>query len=385
VTRVIRGAPSRADQGVVHHPLEAHDVPPSHHYRPRHRSRPCRRRREAHSAATGPSVNELDGQNAFAEVIVTATPSLSAQLVDWSTADGTAKDGSDYGGQASGLVVFAPLQTSRSIFIPIEGDTLHEGDETFDVNFSGSTLTSAATQTVTIVDNDAAPSAAIGDATVHEAEGTASFPVTLSAVSGLPATIDWSTADDSARAGGDYTAAHGQLTFAPGETTKTVSVAIVNDAVHEADERFAVGLSSPIGATLADASALGTILDDDPVPAAPPARLAPQDTQSRSDGHVGPGVANAYLSRLAYAGLTKGGRVRLKAWCANRPGCSGVVRLRANGRTVGSAVYVLRSGAQRVITVKLSSGARKTLTRRHRLTVVARTGGGPVKGFTVKR
>jgi hypothetical protein len=337
------------------------------------------------SAATGPSVNELDGQNAFAEVVVTATPSLSARFVDWSTADGTAKDGSDYGGMASGLVVFAPLQTSRSIFIPIEGDTLHEGDETFDVSFSGTTVTSPATQTVTIVDNDAAPSVSIGDATVHEGDGGASFPVSLSAPSGLPATVDWSTADDSAQAGGDYTAAHGRLTFAPGETTKTVSVAIADDAVHEAEERFAVRLAGPVEASLADASALGTIVDDDASPAAPPAPLSPQDGQSRGEGHVGPGVANAHLSRLAYAGLTKSGRVRLKAWCAKGPGCAGVVTLRANGRTVGRAAYVLRSGAQRVITMKLSRGARKALGRRHRLTVVARTGGGPVKRFTVKR
>jgi hypothetical protein len=333
------------------------------------------------SAATGPSVTERDGQNAFAEVVVTATPSLSPQFADWSTADGTAKDGSDYGGMASGLVVFAPLETSKSIFIPIEGDTLHEGDETFDVNVSGRAVTSP-TQTVTIVDNDAAPSVTIGDATVHEGDGAASFPVTLSAASGLPATVDWTTADDGARAGDDYTAAGGRLTFAPGETTRTVSVRVANDAAHEGDERFAVRLADPVEAALADASAAGTILDDD---AAAPVPLAPQDGQSRSDVHVGPGVANAHLSRLAYAGLTKGGRVRLRAWCAKGPGCAGVVALRANGRTVGSAAYVVRSGAQRVITVKLSRAARKALGRRHRLAVVARTGGGPVKRFTIKR
>ena len=321
-------------------------------------------------AATGVSVTEGDTSNAFAEVVVTTASSLTTSFVNWSTSDGTAKDGVDYGGQQNGLIFMQPLQTSQSIFIPIQPDLLHEGDETFDVNFTGTTMTSPATQTVTIVDNDAAPEAKIGDVTVHEADGTASFPVAISRPSALPASVEWSTADDSAKAGSDYTAAGGRLTFAPGETAKTVTVPIVDDAAHEGDERFTVRLANPSEASIAVASATATILDEDPAPAAP-AALAPADTQSRGEVHVGPGVSIAE-PRVRYRGLDrKRHGVRLQLTCPKTAELPRRVEPRWGGKKVGGASYLLAKGASRTLRVKLSPKAWRSLSRRHRLRLVA--------------
>src|SRR4051794_18453530 len=88
------------------------------------------------SAAPAIQVPEGDSGNAFAEVALAVPPSLTPQIVDWSTADGTATDGVDYGGQPSGLLVFPPPAAPRSGFIPPQGGTPPEGDETVDRAFS---------------------------------------------------------------------------------------------------------------------------------------------------------------------------------------------------------------------------------------------------------
>jgi Ca2+-binding RTX toxin-like protein len=95
--------------------------------------------------------------------------------------------------------------------------------------------------------------------------GTAplTFTVTLSKASKLRVTVAYATADGTAAAGSDYTATRGTLVFAPGETSKTVAVAIVGDAAVEPDETFTLTLSGPVNATLGTASATGTITNDD--------------------------------------------------------------------------------------------------------------------------
>ena len=77
-------------------------------------------------------------------------------------------------------------------------------------------------------------------------------------------TVEWATADGTAAAGADYTAVSGNtLTIAPGETGATLRVTLADDALDEADETFTVTLSVPLHATLSDATATGTIRDDE--------------------------------------------------------------------------------------------------------------------------
>ena len=106
----------------------------------------------------------------------------------------------------------------------------------------------------------------IGDATVTEGNaGTvnAFFNVTLNVASGTPVTVAFATAPGTATAPADYTATSGTLTFAPGTTSRTVTVSVVGDLLDEADETYFVNLSAPSGGTIGDGQGLGTIIDDD--------------------------------------------------------------------------------------------------------------------------
>ena len=66
------------------------------------------------------------------------------------------------------------------------------------------------------------------------------FLVTLSAASTQSVSVQYATADGTATAGSDYTSASGTLTFAPGELTKTISVAVTGDTTLESDETLVV-------------------------------------------------------------------------------------------------------------------------------------------------
>jgi hypothetical protein len=80
------------------------------------------------------------------------------------------------------------------------------------------------------------------------------------------ASVDYATADGTAKAPGDYSATSGTLNFAPGEARKTVAVPIVDDALDEPIETFGLNLSNPSGGIIGHAGAAGTIRDDDPRP-----------------------------------------------------------------------------------------------------------------------
>ncbi|HQS10880.1 MAG TPA: cellulase family glycosylhydrolase, partial [Xanthobacteraceae bacterium] len=88
------------------------------------------------------------------------------------------------------------------------------------------------------------------------------FTVTLSEAATGPVTLDFHTVADTAGAA-DFTAVSGTLTFAAGELTKIIAVPITADRVAEADEHFSLVLSNPTGATLAHATGIGTIVNDD--------------------------------------------------------------------------------------------------------------------------
>jgi hypothetical protein len=93
------------------------------------------------------------------------------------------------------------------------------------------------------------------------------FTVTLSSAVASPVTVQFATANGTATAGSDYTSTSGTLTFAPGTLTRAVTVSITGDLLDEADETFFVNLTNPTNATVGDAQGVGTILDNDPLPA----------------------------------------------------------------------------------------------------------------------
>jgi hypothetical protein len=109
--------------------------------------------------------------------------------------------------------------------------------------------------TVYLNDGHWRPYLSVGDATVTEGNaGTASatFTVTLSAPSSQPVTVAYGTGNGTATAGSDYQAANGTVTFAPGETSKTITVLVNGDRLAEPNETFFVNLSNPTDAVIAD-------------------------------------------------------------------------------------------------------------------------------------
>ena len=151
----------------------------------------------------------------------------------------------------------------------IRNDDLDEPDETFTLeiyDFVYATAGAKVRSTITIQDDDDPPSVSVGDATAAEG-APVEFPVTLSAASGREVAVNWATTDDSATSPADFTAASGTLTVMPGETTATVAVATIEDTLDEPDEEtFTLTLSSPSNATLGEATATGTITDNDDPP-----------------------------------------------------------------------------------------------------------------------
>jgi hypothetical protein len=117
------------------------------------------------------------------------------------------------------------------------------------------------------------PSLSVGDASVTEGNtGTknAVFTVTLSPASATVVSVSYATGVAAtgvpATAGTDYTAVSGSLSFAVGATTASVPVPVLGDTNDEPDETFALNLSAPVNAVLADATGVGTIVNDDSPP-----------------------------------------------------------------------------------------------------------------------
>ena len=213
-------------------------------------------------------IEEGDSSSADAELTVTLAEAVDqAVTVHWSTADGTAKAGSDYTTK-SGTLTFNPGELSKTIQVSVLGDTADEPNETFSVQLSAATNASIGDGygLVTISDNDPSPSLSIADVAVTEATGRTTamtFTVTLSNSTGQVVTVNYQAVSGTAIAGQDFTAASGMLTIPAGQLSKTFNVVITGDTLIEQDETFTVKLSAPTNATLADSEATGTIRNDD--------------------------------------------------------------------------------------------------------------------------
>jgi len=204
--------------------------------------------------------------------VATFTVSLSNAssqtiTVNYTTADNSATAGSDYVA-ASGTLTFTPGQLTQSIAVTVNGETMFEPNETFNVNLSGATnATIADNQGVgTITNDDSQPTISINDVSQDEGNaGTTSavFTVSLSNPSNQTITVSYATANSTATAGIDYVATNGTLTFTPGQTSQPINVSVNGDTLNEDNVAFNVNLTSPANATISDNQGVGTIVDDD--------------------------------------------------------------------------------------------------------------------------
>ncbi len=247
----------------------------------------------------GPPVVEIDNTtvtgspNSTVDAVFTVTLSttISSQVtVSYATADGTAEAGIDYLPQ-SGIVTFLPGGSlMQTITVPVLASAIAQPDETFFVNLSsptgGATDRQRARPWVRSCGRDSRSAMrACWKATQAPPMRCSRWRCRKRKKDEV--TVQYNTADGTATvSNGDYVSASGTLTFAPGTTVQTVTVAVTGDTTVEPNETFTVNLTNATGAALFTNSATGTILNDDGQKALIELRLADDSGVEFSGGET---------------------------------------------------------------------------------------------------
>ncbi len=231
-------------------------------------------------------------------VVRLEAPGTDVVTVDYATEGRAANPfgtGHDDYWTAAGTLAFPPGVMASHVRVDIRDDDIQEGYESF-----GFQLRDARNATlgqplaiVALIDDDTVagmPSLVARDVEVDEAAGTAEVVVLLGGPGGTAATapvsVAWHTQDDGATAGEDYVATSGTLVLAPGDTTRTIVIDLLDDAHQEPSERMAVVFSDPVGLLLPPRPALVTIAASDAPAVARPAVSVSDGIVGESDGWV---------------------------------------------------------------------------------------------------
>jgi hypothetical protein len=199
----------------------------------------------------------------------------------------------------SGVVLFTAGQATKTITVPVAADLTIEGDEGLTITLSKPTLATLGSSAAAagIIRNDDLPFVVMGDAAIAEGDSGAKVVpvvVSLSAPAFAPVTVAYATFDRTATlAGSDYLAAAGTLTFAPGETLKTIALSVRGDTNVEPDESFGVRITTASGAKIAKADGLITIVNDD----VPQISVAATDADKK-EGNTGRTAFTFTVTRL---------------------------------------------------------------------------------------
>jgi hypothetical protein len=204
-------------------------------------------------------------QNGFITATVTRTgSSVDAVSVDYSTSDGTATAGLDYTNTA-GTLYFANGVISQTISVPILDDAYYEDSEKFILNLSnptgGAILGSPMSASINIIDNEPIPNIRYGTlyfkvtkVNVDETSGQITLTVTRDNGTLGTVTVEYMTKEGTAKAGINYKAINGILSFADGETSKTFIIEILNDTASSGNKTFSVVLANETGGAILGAS-----------------------------------------------------------------------------------------------------------------------------------
>ncbi len=227
-------------------------------------------------SVNSPMINE--GDTGQTNLIFNLTLPQSTQQngsLDYVFKSGTAVAGTDFSA-TSGTVQFKVGDTSKTIIVPILGDTNIENDETLNlvlsnpinIEFSGnsSTLTGVGT-----IRNDDFPLLTVtNNQSIQEGNSgktSFTFPVKLSEVALSDVSVDYVIQGGTATPEQDFITQTGTLKFATGESEKTISVDIIGDTTEESDETFTLTINNPKNVKFADSASvlrsIGTILNDD--------------------------------------------------------------------------------------------------------------------------
>jgi hypothetical protein len=242
-------------------------------------------------------------QNA-GSITITVTRSFASQVastVQFSTSDGSAKAGVNYT-TTTGTLTFGPGDLSETFSVPILDDGLIHGPLGFSVNLSNSTgggLSSPSSAVVTINDTD--PTVSFTNTPYVVAQNAGSITISVgraffSSFTNSVTTVHFSTSDGTAKAGVNYTATSGTLTFAPNDQTETFSVPVIDDSMIHGSLSFNVSLSNATGGGISNPStAVVTLTDTDPTMTF----SAPTFSGNQNAGSIVVTVSRAFLASVA--------------------------------------------------------------------------------------
>jgi Calx-beta domain-containing protein len=216
-------------------------------------------------AAPASSANEPDGAQTFGLTLTVASP---VDIVVSYTVGGTASAADQ--SLADSTITIPAGQTSVDLTDAITNDQIDENDETVDltiVNATNAVIGPVAEHVHTIVDEDPPPTIGftVASQTVNENVGTVNVVVQLSLESGKQISVDLASSGNAV-AGADFTLSATSLTFAPGETSKTVTLAVVDDGLDEDDEVATLALSNLQNVSAGQTTRTLTITDNDAPP-----------------------------------------------------------------------------------------------------------------------
>ncbi|WP_083554505.1 Calx-beta domain-containing protein [Paracoccus sp. SM22M-07] len=212
-------------------------------------------------------VNEASGGKAVFTVSLSES-FATTQSFAYQTDNGSAKAGSDYVSQ-TGTITFLAGQTEAVVEVDLINNAAPEATESFDLLVTGRNGVGSASGTAIILDDDSSvPVLSIeGDSVIEGFYDYINFTIRLSQPATDAITVDYAALPKSASLEDLYSTISGTVTFAAGETVKTLSLRANYDLVDELDESFLLELRNPNGATFgggnASLMALGWIKDDD--------------------------------------------------------------------------------------------------------------------------
>ena len=237
-------------------------------------------------------VNEVTG---FAELVfqlsqpATRAMSVNYRCLSQGYQNLSTASAADFSEINNGVVIFAPGETVKVVHIALAPDGIGERAEAFAISwYDEGEQTYVFTNVILAADQalGGTPMVSVRNTVVDEKGGAAQFVIALDQPSALPVRVTYATTDGSALAGADYLARSETLVFAPGETAKTVSVALIDDATLENDEVFNLVLSNPEGASLAQASATARIVANDGLALAVPTATVEPAFADENTGYV---------------------------------------------------------------------------------------------------
>ena len=261
------------------------------------------------------NVSKAEGNSGTSNLVFTVTLSQAASAavtVNYATSDVTATAGTDYVA-TSGTVTIPAGSTTGTFNVVVNGDSTVETDETLRVTLtspSSNATIATSTATGTITNDDVATLPSLSVANVSKAEGNSGtsnlvFTVTLSQAAAAPVTVNYATSNLTATAGTDYVATSGTVTIPAGSTTGTFNVVVNGDTTVESDETLRVTLSgASSNATIATATATGTITNDDVAPPVVPSLSIANVSKTEGNSGTSNLVFTVTLSQAAASAVT---------------------------------------------------------------------------------